>query len=257
MNLQDLQACFQGEILVRDGRMVARIEGGRGVSAETRLAIYADAYRLRLLDALAVDFPALHTLAGDADFERLGRDYIAAHRPEHFSIRYFGRHLARFLAEAEPWRNTPALAEMAALEWALAHAFDSADRPALGAEALAGIPAEHWPELRFSFHTSSNVIDFSLDIPEIWAEIDSRAPARAPQHYPAPRAWLIWRRELQNYFRPLSADERAALDAARDGADFATLCELLCEHLPADRVALHAAGLLKRWLADGLIVAID
>jgi hypothetical protein len=257
MNLHETQSAFQGEILARDGRMVEHIESGRGVSAARRLDIYADAYRLRLLAALAIDFPALHTLAGDEDFEHLGRDYIAAHTPEHFSIRYFGRHLAHFLTVTEPWRGSPALSEMAALEWALAHAFDSADQPPLDAEILAGVAAEHWPELRFNFHDSLNVLDFSLDIPEIWAEIDSQAPARSPQPYPSPQAWLIWRRALQNYFRPLSADERVTLDAAREGADFASLCERLCEHLPEDRVALHAAGLLKRWLADGLIVAID
>ena len=43
------------------------------------------------------------------------------------------------------------------------------------------------------------------------------------------------------------------LDALREGRSFAEICEGLTEWIDARNVALHAAGLLKQWLEDGMI----
>ena len=126
--------------------MLAQVSADARPSAAARLAIYANGYRLRLLEALDTDFSALHTLAGDELFEQIGRAYIDAHPSEHFSIRYFGQHLSAFLAQTAPYTETPVLAEMAALEWALTLAFDAADDPVLTEASLAMLPAESWPE---------------------------------------------------------------------------------------------------------------
>ncbi|OGI49418.1 MAG: hypothetical protein A3E57_01595 [Candidatus Muproteobacteria bacterium RIFCSPHIGHO2_12_FULL_60_33] len=51
-------------------------------------------------------------------------------------------------------------------------------------------------------------------------------------------------------------DEAWALDAARTGESFATICEGLCEWIDTQNVALHAAGLMKQWIADGIVSGI-
>jgi hypothetical protein len=71
-----------------------------------------------------------------------------------------------------------------------------------------------------------------------------------------PVAWLVWRQDLLTYFRSLSVDEAWALDTLQRGENFATICEGLGEWIDAQNVALHAAGLLKQWLTDGLICEI-
>jgi len=42
----------------------------------------------------------------------------------------------------------------------------------------------------------------------------------------------------------------------RAGESFASICEGLVEWIDAQNVALHAAGLLKRWITDGMIANI-
>ena len=69
--------------------------------------------------------------------------------------------------------------------------------------------------------------------------------------------WLLWRRDLQNYFRSMTADEAAALDAALDGADFAQICETLAEWLPENEIPLRAASLVGLWADSGIIVAVN
>ena len=69
-----------------------------------------------------------------------------------------------------------------------------------------------------------------------------------------PGSYLIWRRELQIYFRPLGEEEASVVAAAREGHSFGELCVLLCEHLDESEAALHAAGFLRGWVQSGLIV---
>ena len=69
--------------------------------------------------------------------------------------------------------------------------------------------------------------------------------------------WLLWRQDLQNYFRSMPGDEAAALDAALHGADFAQICETLAEWLPEDEIPLRAASLVGLWADSGIIDAVN
>jgi len=253
--LRALQQAFQAHVLHGDDAMLAQTAPARP-SAAARLTIYAEGYRLRLLEVLRTDFPALHTLAGDAGFERLGRAYIDAHPSTHFSVRWFGRHLSEFLRACAPWNDTPVFAEMAALEWMLTMAFDAADDSVIGEADVASVAAERWPTLRLRYHASVQRDDFDWNVPELWTAIDQARPPEAPQRYPRRRAWVIWRRDLQNYFRALDDDEAWALDHLRGGANFASLCEGLCERVDPAQVSLLAAGYLKGWVRAGLVAQI-
>lgn len=255
--LRDLQDCFQAHVLDGDAAMLAKVSPDARPDAATRLGIYANAYRLRLLEALLSDYPALRTLAGDELFERIGRAYIEAHPSTHFSIRYFGQHLGTFLAATTPYSATPALGEMAALEWSLSLSFDAADATVITVEAIAALPAQSWPGLRLRFHPSVQRLDLQWNMPELWSAIDAQAEPLPPQLYPQARAWLIWRRDLQNYFRPLEIPEAWALDRMRSGTAFAAVCEGLCEFFDAEQVGMHAAGFLKSWVEAGLVTVVD
>lgn len=255
-SLQALQHCFQSYVLTGDEQMLTQVCAPAKSSAATRLSVYAEAYHLRLRDALATDFPALHTLAGDALFEQLGRAYLAAHPSQHFSIRYFGERLSAFLAFNSPYREMPVLSEMATLEWALGLAFDAADMPSLDVATLSALPSSAWPTLRLRFHPSMQRRDFHWNVPALWSAIDAHSAPQAPEISPELTPWLIWRQELQNYFRSLNALEAQSLDQMREGADFATLCEALCEQIDPEQVGLTAARFMKSWIAAGLVSEI-
>jgi hypothetical protein len=254
--LRSLQDCFQAHVLAGEQSMLAKISPDAKPSAAARLAIYANGYRLRLLEALSSDYPALLTLAGDELFEQIGRAYIDAHPSKHFSIRYFGQHLSAFLTATAPYSDTPALSEMAALEWSLSLSFDAADAAVITVETLAKLPPESWPELRLRFHPSVQRHYFHWNMPELWSAIDAQTEPQPPHQYTQPRVWLIWRRDLQNYFRPLKRVEAWALDSMRNGTAFAAVCEGLCAYIDAEQVGLHAAGLLKGWVQAGLVTEV-
>jgi hypothetical protein len=251
--LRRLQEDFQGYLLARDDRMRPHALGSAQVSAEERLAIYADGYRLRLLEALDTDYPGLHAMLGDDDFDAMGRAYIAAHPSPYFSLRWFGDRLSAFLRSTEPYARYPVFTEMATFEWTKSDAFDAADSEVASIRDMATISPEAWPGLRFMLHASVRRLDLRWNVPTVWKAIDAGQEPPALQENEYPIAWLVWRQNLLTYFRSLNVDEAWALDALQRGESFATLCEGLTEWIDAQNVAVHAVGLLKQWLTDGLI----
>ena len=64
----------------------------------SRLRIYADAYRLRLTDALAHNYPCLQQLLGAEAFAALAQRYLDEHPSTSVSVRWFGHQLAAELS---------------------------------------------------------------------------------------------------------------------------------------------------------------
>src|SRR3989344_5573117 len=244
--LRDLQSDFQSFLLRGREDIRIHVVGTDKVSAEQRLTIYYDAYRLRLLEALDSNYPVLHGWIGDEEFEKLGLAYLAAHPSTHFSIRYFGHELARFLAASETYRDKPFLSEMARFEWAMSEAFDAPDSALVRLEDMAAIDSGAWPSLRFTMQDSVRRLNLEWNVPTIWKAIDAEQAPPEPKRSEYPMSWLLWRQYLKTYFRSLSVDEAWALDAVANGGTFAMICEGLCEWIDAQHVAAHAAGLLKQ-----------
>jgi hypothetical protein len=255
--LQELQGDFQNTILHGDPRFRTSVVDDARVGAEKRIAIYANAYRLRLIEALQDSYRALHAVLGDEQFDALARGYIETHTPGHFSIRWYGDGLARYARLTEPWSAMPAIGELAAFEWAFEETFDAADAEPVDAGALARRAPEDWPMLHLRFHPSLRRLRLAWNVTDVWNAVqrgDEELPE--PELRPAAVEWLIWRHDLRQFFRSLDAAEARILDAAVAGEHFGALCEILAETMPAEAVPSHAAGTLKTWITDGLISAI-
>lgn len=224
------------------------------VSVEQRLNVYGNAYGYRLIDALSDNYPAVHTLMGDDDFYEMTYAYMAAHPSRHFSLRYFGHKLESFLAQYE--KGIPIYTEMARFEWALRYAFDSKNTPALTIASLQEIPVEQWGEIKFTFHPSVSRADFEWNTPQLWSAIDEGADPIPPEKLEHPFAWLLWRKELLNYYRSLDIDEAFSLDAALQGENFSSLCEGVCEWIDEEHAPARVAGFLAQWIEDEILIAL-
>ncbi|MCG6871593.1 MAG: putative DNA-binding domain-containing protein [Gammaproteobacteria bacterium] len=257
-SLEELQRAFQEFLLGGDATAIrARVTGTERVPADTRLGIYAHAYSARLLEVLADNFPAVHTLLGDEAFAALARAYLDAHPSEFRSIRWFGNRLPAFVGTTGPWKEHPVVAELARFEWLLRDAFDATDAVVIGEAELAALAPEAWPGLRLEFHPSLRRLDLHWSVTAFWQAVENDEDPVAPERAEHPVGWLIWRRDLTQYFRSLEVSEAWALDRAREGANFSDICEGLCEWVDAANVAGYAAGALKRWLADGLLTGLE
>jgi hypothetical protein len=252
--LPDIQEAFQRFLLTGDADIASLVVGTDRVPVATRLGIYGDGYRSRLIEALQSSFPVLAAALGETDFHTLATGYVDAHPSTFFSIRYFGDRMAQFLAADPHYSQAPILAELARWEWAMAAAFDAADAEPIASSAFAQLAPEQWAELRFQWSPSVQVVELEWNAPQLWKAVTDEAERPDPSLGGEPLSYLVWRRDLQLYFRPLSQEEARVVSAARAGHSFGELCVLLCEHLDEAEASLHAAGFLRGWVESGLIV---
>ena len=254
--LLKLERDFQRCMLDNSLEMAGQVVGDARASAEERVHVYVEGYRLRLLEVLEDNFDGLHGLVGDEEFDRLGRAYIDAHPSTHPSVRWFSQHLTGFLRDTEPYAAHPYLAEMAAFEWAQGRVFDATDDTAISMEVLATLPPESWAGARFTLRAAVQHLALHWNIPAVWQALESEETPPELVRNENPQGWLLWRQDLNTHWRSLGDDEAWALDAVSHGKTFAELCEGLCHWHEESAVALQAASLLKRWLADGLVADV-
>jgi hypothetical protein len=72
-----------------------------------------------------------------------------------------------------------------------------------------------------------------------------------------PIGWAVWRRDLQTFYRSLDVDEAWALDAAANGESFGAICAGITEWVDELNAPQQAAGMVGRWVEEGLISAVE
>jgi hypothetical protein len=254
-----LQDVFQRRIL--DGGIdMAILDGvvGNAIStADERVGVYVYAYAARLVEALGNDYLTLRFAAGDETFEQLCHDYVMATPSIHRNVRWYGRGLAEFLRTNAPWTDTPAFAELAALDWAIGLSFDAADETGISEADIATIPFERWGEMILGLPKHVQRQTFAWNVGQVRHACDHAQPCPQLQRLEFPQTWIFSRKDLEVHYRALEPDEATALDAIANGRPFEAMCEALCDWHPQEAVALRAAGLLKAWVGNGWIAGVE
>ena len=227
---------------------------------DTQLSIYSYAYRARLKEVLASDFPAMLMALGDERFNQLADEYINTYPSRYFSLRDFGRQLPSFISDLiqknESYKEMHWLHELATFEFTLGQTFDAADATRFSEQDMATILPDAWPDLRFTLHPSVDFLKLEWNTVEMWQALTDEEPTQVTATREDTCTWLIWREQLTTRFRSLAINEQQALETLRDGGSFNDICETLSTMMNEEEVPLHAATLLKGWIAHGLISGV-
>ncbi|HJV70632.1 DNA-binding domain-containing protein [Ideonella sp.] len=229
--------------------LLLRALGGR----PARVDVYHHAYRARLIEALRSNFPVLHRVLGDKAFAKLGLAYLADHPSQQPSIRWFGDALPAWAAAHPDALPHPALADLAAMEWALGTSFDAADATPLAFADLASRRPEAWPAARFAPHPSVALVSLAWAVEPIWQALTLDDAAATGEPEPLAHRLLVWRQGLETRWRSLADNEAALIAACLVGEPFAALCERAIAS-QGDAAPAWVAGALRRWVDDGLLV---
>ncbi|MFA6303998.1 MAG: DNA-binding domain-containing protein [Legionella sp.] len=252
--LQQLQHQFQQFVLTGSSDINSSIVTTKDLNSDLRLGIYKDAYRLRLLESLRINFPGLYQYLGSEEFEKLCSAYIEAHPSSYRSIRWFGDFLADFIKHYYVGKHAY-LSELADLEWKMTLSFDAADAPLMRVEDMAVIAPESWAGLQFSAHPSVQRMNYFWNVVPVWKAVihDSELPELTRTEQACP--WLMWRSpDYQVMFQSITEQEAWALDVMIQGLSFGELCEGLCTWFEPEEVGLQAATFLKTWIQNGLLI---
>lgn len=255
MSLEDLQHAFFNRITLPASKPQSIVREGGSLSPEDRINIYYDAYRFRLINALSDTYPAVHTLLGDDEFEKLGRKYIDAHPPEHFSIRYFGDRLSEFVISYALTQNPTLIAEMAGFEWALRHAFDAKDENMLTLDDLQRSEIQDWSKVIFHIPQSLVCLDLFWNVPALWKAVEQNGSPVQECCDEFASHWIIWRPDLETFFRSFNEKEYTAFQLLVEKNSFGDMCEKIS--LLDDNPAQLMAQFLSNWIGEGLIHSFE
>ena len=107
------------------------------------------------VDALAANHPTVRRLVGETWFEHAALVFVRRAPPRDGVLAGYGRGFAAFLADFEPARELPYLADVARLDRAWTEAHLAADAPALAPEALAGLDLDALAKARLVPHPAA------------------------------------------------------------------------------------------------------
>jgi hypothetical protein len=256
-SLQTIQTNFQEYVLgasKEQSTIAAIVNDNFGLSADERLAIYYDAYRIRLAEALSEAFGKTHSYIGDEMFDDLCRAYIDKYPSRYRNLRWFGDAFPTFVAQTLP--DYPVVAELAGFEWALGLAFDAADAPVLSGAGLQQLDADDWEQIGFTLSSSLQMMNLHWNAPGIWLALErEELPPDAVATEEA-CTWMVWRKDLQPHFRSLDAYEALALRGLAQGRRFSSVCAQAAE-LSEQDITPQIAGWLHTWLTESVLSDIN
>jgi hypothetical protein len=220
-------------------------------SSSLGMAIYRNAYRGRLSDALATSFERTRRWVGEAMFELAAAHYILTHPPQSWTLDAYGADFPTALEGL--FADDPEVAGLAWLEWHMQQAFAAPDHETLSPESLAaiGLDDSEWEHLRLTFAAGLNLRMVSHDLAALWHALADSVPERSVLKATDPAILLVWRRDLSPHFRLLETNEFAALKPLLDGTSFGEAASQVGEtELP------RFGQWFAQWLNQGLFSAV-
>jgi hypothetical protein len=252
--LREMQRRFLAGIVGDDGEAKELIVDDDRVGARRRLDIYRNNYRASLTGVLADHYERLHAYLGDEQFDNVAQAYVTAHPSTTRNLRYYGEALPAFLAKHFPADGE--LAELAALDWALRHAFDARDTAMLDAAAVGAL-GDAWIEQRLGLHPSVRLLRVRFNVAALWSALDAEQEPPEPVAFASPVALLVWRSGQQPSFRSLPEAEADALARFEAGSSFTELSAHVIAAMGETGAMESLAAWLGRWLADGVLILAD
>lgn len=221
---------------------------GDAIRAEQRVQVYANHFRISLLEALANTFPVTRALVGEAFFAQTARAFIAAEQPRSPVLARYGGGFPSFLASQPDLGAHNYLPDVAAFEWALNVAYFAADTALLRPEDLPD--PDDVARLRLWLHPSAQRLSTPFPVSEIWQVHQPDAPAidRIDMNSGGERL-LIWRQDIDVCWRRLDAGEDALLAELGAGQPLGVAAMAAAAHENFDFPASFS------WMLDGGVFA--
>lgn len=223
---------------------------GDGIAAAARVQVYRNNARAVFERALEATFPVVRERVGPDYFRQLAHFYRAAHPSTDGDLHEVGRSFAGFLSRYLADGPYQWLAELAALEWALAEAGVAADSDVATASALGGLAPEAVAGVHFRFVPSLRCVATRVPVLAVWHANQPGASGAAVDLGAGPQYALVHRTAEGVQSRELQAGEFACVAALDRGATLESAVEtsgLALEQLP---------GLLLTLFTDGIVAEV-
>lgn len=241
--------------LLEDGRT---LPDGWTARHAAGMAIYRNAYRARLVDALRDTYERTARWVGEDAFRKAAAHHVISHPPDSWTLDDAGEGFPDTLGEL--FTDDPEVAELGWLEWAMHRCFVSTDATPMDAagfgQATASFQEADWASLRLTFMPGTCLAPASHQIGRLWHSLgheDTEPPDYSARE---PLYCIVWREGLKPVFAQVDALEGKALCLMRGGAGYGDACDALIDLLGEEEAVARAGAMLGRWLHRGMIEGV-
>ncbi|MFO0982677.1 MAG: DNA-binding domain-containing protein [Planctomycetota bacterium] len=221
-----------------------------------RVAIYADAYFIRLRDCLAVDYPVVLALLGETSFTRLVRSYLERHPSRHYSLNRLGEKLPHFLAGRAALPRRALAHDIALLEAAMGWVFDAAPSPVIARRDLERVPADAWSRVRLTPITAFRLLALSHRANLIVSAV--KQGRRLPDCGRRKTWVLVYRRQFRVIRMDLTEPMFVVLQELSAGRTIGRALSVLGRRFPRriEPLAAQVFTWFRGWVQDGIFQSV-
>ncbi|MDZ7823153.1 MAG: DNA-binding domain-containing protein [Ahrensia sp.] len=142
--------------------------GPDGAKADKRYNVYRNNVTVSLINAVVDIFPAVQSIVGEDNFRFLAREYVRAHPPSSPLLFLYGQDFAAFVAQFEPAKEIPYLADIARIERCWLTAYHAADIAPLDIAELSKVDTASIGDLRFAMHPATGIVASNYPVHDLF-----------------------------------------------------------------------------------------
>lgn len=222
------------------------------LSPAQRLEIYRSGYHARLIECLTDDYPTLQHALGEAEFERVCRDYITCYPSRGPSLNVFGQHMAQHMTEhcrVLPRPEARFLAELAELEWTIVAAIHAPGGSILKPEDLVTVAPDAWPDAKLIVNPSLRVLRTEHPVNAYFQALRAGRPVPIPP----PKASVVgvYRTGRSVWRLPLDVGMADLLQLLAKGEPLGAAMDSCAQRLGSDDEGAAAAK-VTRWFSSAV-----
>ena len=166
--LRELQMQLRQAVLGGDTAEIVGAIRDDGLDSTARLGIYRNHFFTTLRGLLQGAFPVVCRLVDERFFAYAAHEYVREHPPRSRCLVKYGADFAEFLADFEPCKALPYLADVARFEWALNIAASVREAAPLPPQVLAEVPTNEAACVALRLQPSLSYVSSPWPIDAIW-----------------------------------------------------------------------------------------
>lgn len=266
------------------GQLEKIITRSRALSAAERLAIYSNAFHVRLLECLGEVYPMLKRTLGEEAFDGFAFGYLQAYPSRSYTLNELGRYFPRYLQETSPAPGDdeldststdtedgqPALLQdwpdflidLARVEWAIYEVFDGPGvegQPLLQADQLLDIPSGQWPQAQLQAVPCLQLLATRFPVNDYYGALRHAKEGEAVPMPAARESFVaLTRRQFIVRRYNLSREEFELLQAIKAGQALGPAIERMAASTDEEmeKLAANLKLWFRNWTAEGFFQSV-
>lgn len=216
---------------------------------EGQLGVYVKAYRYRLYDVTAAEYPVLKHYLGDAVFDLLLKDFVNIAQSDHFNLGHYPMKLPHFLTHHEV--GDVFSVEMAELEKTMSQLKDAPETEVLTQEHLRHHTPESFMEMLLRPREALQLMTFTYPINRYYRAVTQEESPNTPA--PESCHMALFRHEGIVWHMDIEHGEYQLLQALFSGLPIGKALEKM--QIADDSLVVEAqlSRWFSRWISHGIL----